>query len=54
MNELASLGVILFFALLAGHLVKFLQGREVPGYLLAGVRVGHSLLGGIHPANLET
>ncbi len=40
MNELASLGVILLFALLAGHVVKFLRVPEVTGYLLAGVLLG--------------
>jgi len=54
MNELASLGVILFFALLAGHLVKFLRVPEVTGYLLAGVAVGPSFLGWITHDNLET
>lgn len=54
MNELASLGVILFFALLAGHLVKFLRIPEVTGYMLAGVAVGPSFLGWITHDNLET
>lgn len=40
MNELASLGVILLFALLAGHVVKFFRVPEVTGYLLAGVLLG--------------
>jgi len=42
MNELASLGVILLLALLAGHVVKFLRIPEVTGYLLAGVLLGPS------------
>lgn len=54
MNELASLGVILFFALLAGHLMKFLRVPEVTGYLLAGVAVGPSFLGWITHDNLQT
>ncbi len=53
MNELASLGVILFFALLAGHLVKYLRIPEVTGYMLAGVAVGPSFLGWITHDNLE-
>jgi Kef-type K+ transport system membrane component KefB len=52
MNELASLGVILFFALLAGHLVKYLRIPEVTGYILAGVAVGPSFLGWITHENL--
>lgn len=39
-NELASLGVILLVALLAGHVVKFLGVPEVTGYILAGVLLG--------------
>jgi Kef-type K+ transport system membrane component KefB len=54
MNELASLGVILFFALLAGHLVKVVRVPEVTGYMLAGVAVGPSFLGWITYDNLET
>ena len=42
MNELASLGVILLLALLAGHVVKFLRVPEVTGYILAGVLLGPS------------
>lgn len=33
MNELTSLGVILLFALFAGHLVKFARVPEITGYL---------------------
>jgi Kef-type K+ transport system membrane component KefB len=40
MNELASLGVILLLALLAGHVVKYLRVPEVTGYILAGVLLG--------------
>ena len=40
MNELASLGVILLLALLAGHVVKFFRVPEVTGYILAGVLLG--------------
>lgn len=54
MNELASLGIILFFALLAGHLVKFIRVPEVTGYILAGVAVGPSFLGWITHDNLSS
>ncbi|MES1262332.1 MAG: cation:proton antiporter [Acidobacteriota bacterium] len=52
MNELASLGIILLFALLAGHLVKYVRVPEVTGYILAGVMVGPSALGWITHENL--
>jgi len=52
MNELSSLGLILLFALLAGHLVKFVRVPEVTGYILAGVVVGPSVLGWISHDNL--
>lgn len=42
MNDLASLGVILLLALLAGHVVKFLRVPEVTGYILAGILLGPS------------
>ena len=54
MNELSSLGLILLFALLAGHLVKFLRIPEVTGYILAGVAVGPGVLGWISHENLST
>ena len=54
MNELSSLGLILLFALFAGHLVKFLRLPEVTGYILAGVAVGPSLLGWVSHENLST
>lgn len=54
MNELASLGIILFFALLAGHLVKFVRVPEVTGYILAGIAAGPSFLGWITQDNLRT
>ena len=54
MNELSSLGLILLFALLAGHLVKFLRVPEVTGYILAGVAVGPSVLGWVGHDNLST
>ncbi len=54
MNELSSLGLILLFALLAGHLVKFLKLPEVIGYVLAGVAVGPSVLGWVSTQNLDT
>jgi Kef-type K+ transport system membrane component KefB len=54
MNPLASLGLILLFALLAGHLVKYLRVPEVTGYILAGVALGPSALGWITPENLST
>jgi len=52
MNELSSLGLILLFALLAGHLVKFARIPEVTGYILAGVMVGPSVLGWVSHRNL--
>jgi Kef-type K+ transport system membrane component KefB len=54
MNPLASLGIILVFALVAGHLVKFLRIPEVTGYIVAGVVVGPSFLAWITPQNLES
>lgn len=54
MNELGSLGLILFFALLAGHLVKFVRVPEVTGYILAGVVAGPSALGWISHENLQS
>ncbi len=53
MNDLASLGVILLFALLVGHLVKFVRVPEVTGYLLAGMIVGPSVLGFVTHENLQ-
>ncbi len=53
MNELASVAVILLFALVAGHLVKFVRIPEVTGYILAGVAVGPSGVGWISHANLQ-
>jgi Kef-type K+ transport system membrane component KefB len=54
MNELTSLGLILLFALLVGHLVKFIRVPEVTGYLIAGIVVGPSALGFITHENLES
>ncbi len=54
MNDLASLGVILLFALLVGHLVKFARVPEVIGYLLAGMIVGPSVLGFVTQENLQS
>lgn len=53
MNELASVAIILLFALMAGHLVKFLRVPEVTGYIAAGVLVGPSGLGWITHENLK-
>ena len=53
MNELASLGLILLFALLVGHLVKFARIPEVTGYLVAGIIVGPSGLAWVTHDNLE-
>ena len=52
MNELASLGLILLFALMVGHLVKFVKVPEVTGYLVAGMLVGPSVLGWVTHENL--
>jgi Kef-type K+ transport system membrane component KefB len=54
MNELASVGLILLFALLAGHIVKFLRVPEVTGYIAAGVVVGPHVFGWITQENLQT
>ena len=53
MNELLSLGLILLFALLAGHLVKLVRVPEVTGYLLAGVVLGPSALDLISHESLD-
>ena len=53
MNELTSLGLILLFALLVGHLVKVAKVPEVTGYLVAGIVVGPSVLGWVSHENLE-
>jgi Kef-type K+ transport system membrane component KefB len=53
MNELASLGLILLVALLAGHLVKVIGVPEVTGYLLAGIAVGPSGVGWVSHENVE-
>jgi Kef-type K+ transport system membrane component KefB len=54
MNPLASLGIILVLALLAGHLAKFVHVPQVTGYILAGVAVGPSSLGWISHENLAS
>ena len=54
MNELTALGLILLFALLVGHLVKFIRVPEVTGYLIAGMIVGPSVLGVVTHENLES
>jgi Kef-type K+ transport system membrane component KefB len=53
-NELASVGLILLFALFAGHIVKFLRIPEVTGYILAGVALGPSGFGWISHDNLTS
>ena len=52
MNELGSLGLILLFALMVGHLVKVVKVPEVTGYLVAGMLVGPSVLGWVTHENL--
>ncbi|HYP08584.1 MAG TPA: cation:proton antiporter [Bryobacteraceae bacterium] len=54
MNELASLGLILLFALFAGHLVKFLRVPEVTGYIGVGILVGPYVFGWLSHENLQT
>ena len=54
MNELSSLGLILFMALLVGHLAKAMRLPEVTGYILAGVALSPSVLGWVSDRNLET
>ena len=53
MNEIASLGVILLLALLAGHVAKLVRVPEVTGYILGGVVLGPSVLGWVGPENLH-
>jgi Kef-type K+ transport system membrane component KefB len=52
MDELTSLGLILLFALLAGHLVRAFRLPEVTGYILVGVALGPSVLGWLSQDNL--
>jgi len=54
MNELMSLGVILLFALFAGHLVKFARVPEITGYILAGIAVGPFGMGWLSHDNLAS
>ncbi|HEX2250243.1 MAG TPA: cation:proton antiporter [Gemmatimonadales bacterium] len=54
MNELASLGVILLLALLAGHVAKYLKVPEVTGYILAGVLLGPAGIALITHETLES
>ena len=54
MNELASLGLILLFALFAGHIVKLLRVPEVTGYIAAGIAAGPHVFGWITHENLQT
>ena len=54
MNELASLGLILLFALFVGHLVKYVRVPEVTGYILAGIALGPSVLGWLSHENVRT
>lgn len=54
MNELSSLGLILFMALLTGRVARALRLPEVTGYILAGVALSPSALGWISNANLQT
>ncbi len=53
MNELSSLGLILMFALVAGHLTQAIRMPEVTGYILAGVALGPSALGWVSEENLQ-
>lgn len=54
MDQLMSLGLILLFALLAGHLVRAIGVPEVTGYILAGIALGPSVLGWLSHDNLIT
>lgn len=54
MDHLASLGIILLFALLVGELAKLIRVPEVTGYILAGVLVGPSGAGWISHEHLGT
>lgn len=53
MSDLASLGLVLLCALLAGHLVKFVRLPEVTGYIVMGALLGPSALGWIGKDNVE-
>ena len=53
MNELSSLGLILMFALVAGHLTQAVRLPEVTGYILAGIALGPSALGWVSEENLQ-
>jgi Kef-type K+ transport system membrane component KefB len=53
-NELSSLGLILFMALLTGRVARAVRLPEVTGYILAGVALSPSALGWISNANLQT
>ena len=54
MNDLLSLGIILAFALFAGHVAKLVRVPEVTGYILAGILVGPHVFGWITQENLST
>lgn len=54
MNEILSVGLILMFALLAGHLAQLIRVPEVTGYLLVGVLIGPAALDLISHDNLTT
>lgn len=54
MNELASLGLILLFALFAGHVVKLFHVPEVTGYIGVGILVGPYVFGWVSQDNLKT
>ena len=54
MNELSSLGLILFMALLTGRIARAVRLPEVTGYILAGIALSPSALGWISNSNLQT
>jgi Kef-type K+ transport system membrane component KefB len=54
MNEILSVGLILMFALMAGHLAQLVRVPEVTGYLLVGVLIGPSALDLISHENITT
>jgi Kef-type K+ transport system membrane component KefB len=53
-NEILSVGLILMFALLAGHLAQLIKVPEVTGYLLVGVLIGPAALDLISHENIST
>ena len=54
MNEILSVGLILVFALFAGHAAQLVRIPEVTGYLLVGVVIGPAGFDLISHDNVKT